>query len=85
MSPRSRKEYIKAVKCLQSKPPRSSKQEVPGARSRFDDFSSQHIKLTPYVHFSVRSTPALASSQQINLNSPLGSLLPLPPLFSLHL
>ncbi|KAM3069614.1 hypothetical protein ACMFMG_005716 [Clarireedia jacksonii] len=52
MSPQSRKEYIRAVKCLQAKPPRSSKQEVPGARTRYDDFSAQHIKASPSVHFS---------------------------------
>ncbi|PQE23424.1 hypothetical protein CJF30_00010514 [Rutstroemia sp. NJR-2017a BBW] len=55
-----------------SKPPRSSKQAVPGARSRFDDFSSQHIILTPYVHFSVRSIPVPLLSQQINLTVPQG-------------
>ncbi|KAF7893533.1 uncharacterized protein EAF02_001071 [Botrytis sinoallii] len=52
LSERSRKDYIKAVQCLQSKPPRSTKEDVPGARSRYDDFSATHIKVTPYVHFS---------------------------------
>ncbi|KAM0136979.1 hypothetical protein ACHAP3_004317 [Botrytis cinerea] len=55
LSERSRKDYIKAVQCLQSKPPRSTKEDVPGARSRYDDFSATHIKVTPYVHFSVSS------------------------------
>ncbi|KAF7864418.1 hypothetical protein EAF04_006552 [Stromatinia cepivora] len=52
LSERSRKDYIKAVQCMQSKPPRSTKEDVPGAQSRYDDFSATHIKVTPYVHFS---------------------------------
>ncbi|EEP76188.1 predicted protein [Uncinocarpus reesii 1704] len=52
LSKRSRLDYIRAVKCLQKKAPLSSKQDVPGARSRYDDFSAVHIEQTPYVHFS---------------------------------
>ncbi|KAI1129745.1 Di-copper centre-containing protein [Nemania abortiva] len=51
MSKQSRLEYINAVKCLQAKPPRFSKEAAPGVRSRFDDFAATHIQQTPYVHF----------------------------------
>lgn len=51
---KARKDYIKAVKCLTRKPAKSSKRDVPGARSRFDDWTAVHIKLTNNVHFDVR-------------------------------
>ncbi|KAI9760561.1 MAG: hypothetical protein M1835_000146 [Candelina submexicana] len=49
---KARKDYIKAVECLTRKPAKSSKTDVPGARSRFDDWTAVHIKLTNNVHFS---------------------------------
>ncbi|KAK2882370.1 hypothetical protein FQN49_000425 [Arthroderma sp. PD_2] len=52
LSKRSRREYIEAVQCLQKKAPLISKEDVPGARSRFDDFSATHILQTPFIHFS---------------------------------
>jgi hypothetical protein len=38
-----REEYIKAVLCLQSKPPKVPKATAPGAKSRFDDFVAFHM------------------------------------------
>ncbi|PSR84012.1 hypothetical protein BD289DRAFT_482993 [Coniella lustricola] len=52
LSKKDRREYIDAVYCLQKKAPWSSKADIPGARSRFDDFAGVHIQETPFVHFS---------------------------------
>lgn len=38
-----REDYIKAVLCLQSKPPKVPKATAPGAKSRFDDFVAFHM------------------------------------------
>ena len=50
---RQRAEYIRAVKCLQAKPPKAPAELVPGARSRFDDFTAVHINQTLDIHFNV--------------------------------
>lgn len=46
-------DYIKAVKCLQSKPPRTPASEAPGAKTRFDDFVATHINQTLTIHYTV--------------------------------
>lgn len=43
--PTEKKEYIKAVRCLQTLPSVSG-DEVPGARTRYDDFVAVHLNLT---------------------------------------
>lgn len=53
LSKQSRLDYIDAVRCLQQKPPISSKSDVPGARSRFDDFVATHIIVANQVHLTV--------------------------------
>ena len=50
LSVAEREEYIAAVKCLQSAPSKSSSKEIPGARSRFDDFVAVHIQQTDSIH-----------------------------------
>ena len=55
LSHKDRIAYTDAVQCLQRKPPISSKADVPGARSHFDDFAATHITRSPYVHYSVRT------------------------------
>ncbi len=45
-----RKEYIRAVLCLQSKPPKAPKDKVPGSLNRFDDFVATHMTLAPMLH-----------------------------------
>ncbi|CAG8958332.1 hypothetical protein HYFRA_00000689 [Hymenoscyphus fraxineus] len=45
-----RKAYTDAVLCLQSKPPLTPLDLVPGARSRFDDFLATHINQTLSIH-----------------------------------
>ncbi|KAK8017006.1 Tyrosinase-like protein orsC [Apiospora rasikravindrae] len=47
-----RVEYTTAVRCLQKLPSKSDAKEVPGARSRFDDFMAVHMSLTPWIHNS---------------------------------
>lgn len=45
--------YTTAVQCLQKKPNKISNEEIPGARSRFDDVIATHILQTLHIHFSV--------------------------------
>ncbi|KXX76190.1 hypothetical protein MMYC01_208629 [Madurella mycetomatis] len=50
LSPSDRAEYIDAVRCLMEKPPQWPPAEVPGARSRFDDFVAAHIFNSSAIH-----------------------------------
>ena len=45
--------YTDAVRCLQETPSLSGS-EVPGAKSRFDDFVAVHINQTFFIHATVR-------------------------------
>ncbi|KAH8668543.1 hypothetical protein BX600DRAFT_435074 [Xylariales sp. PMI_506] len=47
-----RRDYIDAVLCMQRKPSILSQEEVPGAKTRFDDFSAIHINQTLSIHLS---------------------------------
>jgi tyrosinase len=49
LSRAQRQAYTDAVLCLQSEPSKSGSQ-VPGARSRFDDFVGTHILQTDWIH-----------------------------------
>ena len=60
LSKNDRKAYTEAVLCLQSLPPRSSPSDVPGARSRFDDFVAVHINQTGIIHHTVSSQPQIS-------------------------
>lgn len=46
LSPRERIAYTDAVRCLQSKPAKSSASWAPGAKTRFDDWVATHIDQT---------------------------------------
>ncbi|KAG5763064.1 hypothetical protein H9Q69_002440 [Fusarium xylarioides] len=52
LSIKERDQYIKAQKCLMKKPPQSSTADIPGARSRWDDFLGTHIINADDVHFT---------------------------------
>lgn len=45
-----RLDYIKALKCIHTKPSTISKSLAPGARNRYDDFQAIHIKYTTSIH-----------------------------------
>jgi tyrosinase len=53
-----RKEYTKAVLCLQSKPPKSPRNLYPGALNRFDDFVATHETMAPELHSQAHLFPA---------------------------
>ncbi|ORY12393.1 hypothetical protein BCR34DRAFT_299575 [Clohesyomyces aquaticus] len=50
LSKDERKEYIRAVKCILSKPSKLPAGKYPGAKSRYDDFVVVHMNMTPSVH-----------------------------------
>ncbi|KAH6911013.1 hypothetical protein BKA70DRAFT_1146360 [Coprinopsis sp. MPI-PUGE-AT-0042] len=50
MSKKERKDYISAVQCITKLPPHSDPNEVPGAKTRYDDFVAQHINQTFTSH-----------------------------------
>ncbi|EQB49493.1 hypothetical protein CGLO_11165 [Colletotrichum gloeosporioides Cg-14] len=52
LSIEERSNYIAAVKCLQAKEPTSSKDTLPGATNRFEDFVGDHILQTVSQHFT---------------------------------
>ncbi|KAK4447854.1 hypothetical protein QBC34DRAFT_381989 [Podospora aff. communis PSN243] len=52
LTKQEKKEYISAVKCLQSKPPKTPSAKAPGAKSRFDDFVAVHISQTMEIHYT---------------------------------
>lgn len=45
-----RAEYVKAVQCIMSKPSKFSESQVPGAKSRYDDFVAIHLQQTLNIH-----------------------------------
>lgn len=45
-----RRDYIRAVKCLMTKPSKYNPVAVPGAKSRYDDFVAVHINQTLAIH-----------------------------------
>jgi tyrosinase len=52
LSQQERKDYTKAVLCLQSKKANTPASLVPGAKSRFDDFVANHINQTLGIHYT---------------------------------
>ncbi|KAI0542229.1 hypothetical protein GGR58DRAFT_300870 [Xylaria digitata] len=50
LSSAEKKQYIAAVKCLQSKPSTADPSFAPGARTRYDDFVAVHINQTLSIH-----------------------------------
>jgi tyrosinase len=52
LSKSDKQAYIKAVKCLQSKPGKGSAEFAPGAKTRFDEFVATHINVTSTIHYT---------------------------------
>ncbi|KAH7364797.1 hypothetical protein BKA65DRAFT_492035, partial [Rhexocercosporidium sp. MPI-PUGE-AT-0058] len=52
LSAEERIAYTDAVLCLQSKSPLTPTDQIPGVRSRFDDFVGTHINQTFTIHFT---------------------------------
>jgi tyrosinase len=50
MDANERKAYISAVQCVISSPSKSDPVQVPGAKTRYDDFVAQHINQTMTIH-----------------------------------
>ncbi|CAI6339633.1 unnamed protein product [Periconia digitata] len=50
LSKDERLEYIRAVKCIRSKPSKLPAGKYPGAKTRYDDFVVVHMNMTPSVH-----------------------------------
>lgn len=50
LTKRERKKYLAAVQCLQKLPSKFPVGEVPGAKTRFDDFTAVHINKTLNIH-----------------------------------
>ncbi|VUC27282.1 unnamed protein product [Clonostachys rosea] len=51
LSVQNRQKYLQSLKCLMKKPPQTSKDVIPGVRSRYDDFLGTHIVNADSVHF----------------------------------
>ncbi|KAK4450264.1 putative tyrosinase [Podospora aff. communis PSN243] len=50
MCKKDRRAYVAAVNCLMQKPSKLDPREVPGAKSRYDDFVAVHINQTFSIH-----------------------------------
>lgn len=53
-----REEYIQAVLCLQSKPPKADQKKYPGVRNRYDDFVLTHETQATHLHSTPHLFPA---------------------------
>ena len=49
-----REEYIRAVLCLQSMPPKADQKKYPGLMTRYDDFVLTHETQAMHLHSTVR-------------------------------
>lgn len=71
LSQSDRKSYTDAVLCLQAASPRSLTSDVPGARSRFDDFVAVHIDQMLIIHYTVsKSSPSTVVVPQCVFHDP---------------
>lgn len=53
MSIPQREEYIRAVLCLQSLPPKADQIKYPGVKNRYDDFVLTHETQAMHLHSTV--------------------------------
>ncbi|CAI6333741.1 unnamed protein product [Periconia digitata] len=53
-----REEYIRAVICLQSKPPKANQTQYPGVMNRYDDFVLTHETQAMHLHSTPHLFPA---------------------------
>jgi hypothetical protein len=56
LSEAQKTDYINAVLCLQKKPPKSPRDQFPGALNRYDDFVATHESMAFELHSTVGST-----------------------------
>ncbi|KAI5357450.1 Putative tyrosinase copper-binding domain, di-copper centre-containing domain superfamily [Septoria linicola] len=52
MTSEAKKDYLAALQCLKTRPSRTNRDDFPGVRSRFDDFTVAHLLNTGTVHRS---------------------------------
>jgi tyrosinase len=52
-----REEYIQAVLCLQTLPPKADKTKYPGVMNRYDDFVLTHETQAMHLHSTVHLPP----------------------------
>ncbi|KAK0721880.1 hypothetical protein B0T26DRAFT_700574 [Lasiosphaeria miniovina] len=50
LSEPEREDYVNAVHCLANKTGQTSQTDIPGARTRYDDFVGCHLQQSPFVH-----------------------------------
>jgi hypothetical protein len=62
-----REEYIRAVLCLQSLPPKADKTKYPGVNNRYDDFVLTHETQAMHLHSTVRFPSSLMLESITNI------------------
>lgn len=73
LSVAQRKDYVKAVLCLQSKSPKSPRDQFPGALNRYDDFVATHESMAFELHSTVSSLALFQFRVLLTVNSPISS------------
>ena len=87
LSKQERLKYIDSVKCLMKKPALTDKKDLPGAKSRYDDFLGTHIVRADDVHFVVSTIlyNEVDDNTELTCRWHIGRFLSLPPSPSQHL
>jgi hypothetical protein len=73
-----REEYIRAVLCLQSLPPKADKTKYPGVMNRYDDFVLTHETQAFHLHSTVSFLQTL-QGLSVTLKSPTAASIPSAP------
>lgn len=61
-----KKNFISAIKCIQTKRSLFPAGQVPGSKGLFEDFAAVHINQTLFIHYSVSCIPSALSAAPVN-------------------